>query len=93
MTMKLTPQNSRSLWAKLSEQWELLDSINPEDPTEVNGSKLATIDRAVKLAEVQTKIVDTEIKLAIARISMDKFEEKFRNPQLKNYDNLTLEDE
>jgi len=89
----LTPQNSRSLWKRLSDLWDDIDQIDPQGDFQEQGVRLGKIQAATNLANTLVKIFDTEMKHAKNLCEMKDYAEMFRNPQLKNYDNDSLQKE
>ena len=90
---QLTPQNSRSLWKKLSDLWEDIDKIDPEGDFQEQGVRLGKIQAATNIANTMVKVFDTEMKHAKNMCELEEYIHVFRNPQLKNYDNESLLEE
>lgn len=88
----LNPVNSRSLYKTISDVFAQIDEIDPTDDLDVNGVKLGKINSKIKAAETLLKIFDSELKFASLSCEVEQFQNKFRNPQLKNYESISIQE-
>jgi hypothetical protein len=86
----LNPQNSRSLFKKLSDLWAEIDMIDPLGDFQEQGVRLGKIQASTNLANTMIKIFETEMRHAKNICDVQGYSDTFRNPQLKNFDNRSL---